>query len=151
MPSGFITRKTTSVALAPPCHPTLTPPRENMDGAPHSPLPLLRHTSKPRPYVPPKTQASFTSDGTIPTQTALFSKLRGMPLSGVPMISLTTLVAFCSWLSPAKALAQQVSKNRIKVSLFIAMLLFGVMSPIGDLQRLRLPGCNRGGRESGEV
>src|SRR6266849_11108810 len=46
-----------------------------------------------------------------------------MPLSGVPIISLRTLVAFCNWLSAAKAGAQNVRNRKTTVSLFIWSLL----------------------------
>jgi hypothetical protein len=41
-----------------------------------------------------------------------------MPWSGVYIISLRALVAFCSWLSPAKAVAQKVRNRRMRMSLF---------------------------------
>src|SRR5713226_8415817 len=59
-----------------------------------------------------------------------------MPLSGVPIISLRTLVAFCNWLSSAKAGAQNVRNRKTMVSLFIWSLLVLYLHLLGGVSHL---------------
>src|SRR5579884_4222264 len=73
--------------------------------------------------------ASLISEGTMPTQTALFSRSLGILLSGVRMISFTTAVAFascCALSLPfpfASVVPQSPRHTRARISLFIAHLL----------------------------
>src|SRR5258705_5996599 len=92
---SFITSMTTSVPEPPIWKPTLPPSTLSPAGA-DQPPPALRQTMKPRPYLAPITNAAFFTPGTTTTQAALPSKSCGIPLSGEPIISLTTLVAASS-------------------------------------------------------
>src|ERR1700684_857637 len=70
--------------------------------------------------------ANFSSEGTMPTHTALSSRSEGTPLSGAPMISLRTLVDFTSCSDTFVALFAKPQDNARHANI---KLVFLMLSP----------------------
>jgi hypothetical protein len=93
MPRGFITSSTTSVDETPIWSPKLPPSMRTAPGAPQPVPDCLRHSTNPRPYFPPRTNAAFFTPGTSTMQVAFCSRSCGMERSGVAMISVNNVAA----------------------------------------------------------
>src|SRR5262245_31193073 len=90
---------TISVACPPICSPTLPPLISKKAGADQPEG--VRQLATPRPPCPASMNPAFTTRGNPTTHSAFSSKSRGIPLSGVPIISVSTLAALAAWLAPS--------------------------------------------------
>src|SRR5229473_404049 len=85
---------TTSTASTPICSPQL-PPEIVMNAGALQPF-AVRQVATPLPPLPPKTKPPLTMCGTTAMHSACSNTSSGIPLSGIPIISCSTLVAFSS-------------------------------------------------------
>src|ERR1700682_106771 len=98
----------TSVEEPPIWKPALPPSIFTPAGGPQRSAPL-RHVTKPRPYFTPTIKAPFFIPGIITAHSALSSKSRETPLSGVCMISRKASVALASRISGVSSSAETLA------------------------------------------
>src|SRR5579864_6710932 len=89
MPCSFVTTMTKSIAWPPSCKPQLPPVMVIGAGALHPCS--VRQVATPLPWLPPNPTAIFTIDGITAMHFASLITLSGTALSGVAMISSSTL------------------------------------------------------------
>src|SRR5262249_20277533 len=99
MPFSFMKSKTKSVDEPPACKPTLPPLISKTAGADQPDD--VRQLATPRPPDPPMMKPALTTLGNTATHSAFASRSRGIPLSGVAMISVRTLADLAAWLAPS--------------------------------------------------
>src|SRR5579871_1809925 len=91
IPFSFWMINTTSTASTPICRPQL-PPEIVMNAGALQPF-AVRQVATPLPPLPPKTKPPLTMCGMTATHFACSNTSSGIPLSGIPIISCSTVVA----------------------------------------------------------
>src|SRR6185312_4394399 len=135
IPFSFMTNITRSVACPPSWTPQLPPVMVIGAGA-LQPC-AVRQVATPLPWFPPKPTAILTMDGTTATHSAESRTPFGIPLSGVPIISVRTVAAvsrrfsisdlslsFCAHAIVLSTSSTEVSESRTYLLIRFALHFF---------------------------
>src|SRR5581483_690801 len=127
---------TRSTASTPICSPQF-PPEIVMNAGALQPF-AVRQVATPLPPLPPKMNPPLTMCGITATHLACSNTSSGIPLSGIPIISCNTLVAFCSR-SVASSFADPAQHSVPRLNIASNNITFFMDSPhFSYLMRLHL-------------
>src|SRR5262249_38229515 len=83
----------------------------------------IRQVATPRPPVPPTMKAPLRTSGKTTTHWLLANKSLGIPLSGVPMISLKTLAPLLACLAPSFVFGPRIGGSTGAAGAVVAALV----------------------------